>query len=462
MSKTTLNANIFREKRQFFDQGKTLNFEFREEQLSKLEKAILSCESEIISALQADLKKSEMEGYLTEIHVALDDIRFIRKNLREWMSPQVRETPFALQPSTSTLRYEPKGVALIISPWNYPFMLLINPLAGAIASGCCVIVKPSEDSPATSQLLEKIISETFDQNYISVVQGPGQEIVPALIENHEFNHIFFTGSPNVGKLIAKMAAETLTSTTLELGGKSPAVIDGTGKFKTLIRRLLWGKFMNNGQSCVSPDYILLKKGLEEKFIATAKDVISQFYGENPKDSDSLPRLINLKRFDAVVKFLECGKVVIGGDHDRDSLYIAPTVMTDIDEDSVIMKEEIFGPILPILTYESEEDILRTVRKNRYPLSCYYFGKNRELRDFILDRIEFGGGSVNNTMVQFGIPDLPVGGIQGSGSGHYHGFYSFECFSNAKTIVETATWIDPALKYPPYNKTKLGWIKKLLG
>ena len=462
MSKTTLNANIFREKRQFFDQGKTLNFEFREEQLSKLEKAILSCESEIISALQADLKKSEMEGYLTEIHVALDDIRFIRKNLREWMSPQVRETPFALQPSTSTLRYEPKGVALIISPWNYPFMLLINPLAGAIASGCCVIVKPSEDSPVTSQLLEKIISETFDQNYISVVQGPGQEIVPALIENHEFNHIFFTGSPNVGKLIAKMAAETLTSTTLELGGKSPAVIDGTGKFKTLIRRLLWGKFMNNGQSCVSPDYILLKKGLEEKFIATAKDVISQFYGENPKDSDSLPRLINLKRFDAVVKFLECGKVVIGGDHDRDSLYIAPTVMTDIDEDSVIMKEEIFGPILPILTYESEEDILRTVRKNRYPLSCYYFGKNRELRDFILDRIEFGGGSVNNTMVQFGIPDLPVGGIQGSGSGHYHGFYSFECFSNAKTIVETATWIDPALKYPPYNKTKLGWIKKLLG
>lgn len=403
-----------------------------------------------------------MEGYLTEIHVALDDIRFIRKNLREWMNPQVRETPLALQPSTSTLRYEPKGVALIISPWNYPFMLLMNPLAGAIAAGCCVIVKPSEDSPATSQLLEKIISETYDQNYISVVQGQGHEVVPALIENHEFNHIFFTGSPNVGKIVAKMAAETLTSTTLELGGKSPAIIDGTGKFKTLIRRLLWGKFMNNGQSCVSPDYILLKKGLEEKFVATAKDVISQFYGEHPKESDSLPRLINLKRFDAVVKFLECGKVVIGGDHDRDSLYIAPTVMTEIDEDSVIMKEEIFGPVLPVLTYETEEDILRTVRKNRYPLSCYYFGKNRQLRDFILNRIEFGGGSVNNTMVQFGIPDLPVGGIQGSGSGHYHGFYSFECFSNAKTIVDSATWIDPALKYPPYNKTKLGWIKKLLG
>ncbi|MEM9050956.1 MAG: aldehyde dehydrogenase family protein [Bacteroidota bacterium] len=462
MSKTTVNPAIFSEKRDFFDHGSTLDYEFRAEQLSKLEKAISSYESEIISALHADLKKSEMEGYLTEIHVALDDIRFIRKNLREWMNPQVRETPLALQPSTSTLRYEPKGVALIISPWNYPFMLLMNPLAGAISAGCCVIVKPSEDSPATSQLLEKIISETYDQNYISVVQGQGHEVVPALIENHEFNHIFFTGSPNVGKIVAKMAAETLTSTTLELGGKSPAIIDGTGKFKTLIRRLLWGKFMNNGQSCVSPDYILLKKGLEEKFVATAKDVISQFYGEHPKESDSLPRLINLKRFDAVVKFLECGKVVIGGDHDRDSLYIAPTVMTEIDEDSVIMKEEIFGPVLPVLTYETEEDILRTVRKNRYPLSCYYFGKNRQLRDFILNRIEFGGGSVNNTMVQFGIPDLPVGGIQGSGSGHYHGFYSFECFSNAKTIVDSATWIDPALKYPPYNKTKLGWIKKLLG
>jgi len=462
VSNTAIDPTIFEGKRTFFDDGNTLEYKFRDHQLLRLEKAIISFQDEIISALHEDLKKSEMEAYLTEIHVALDDIRFMRKNLKEWMTPQERETPLVLQPSTSTLRYEPRGVVLIISPWNYPFMLAINPLAGAIAAGCCVIIKPSEDSPATSQVVEKLISSTFDENFISVIQGIGHEVVPALIEQHEFNHIFFTGSPNVGKIIAKMAAETLTSTTLELGGKSPAIVDGTGKMKTLIKRLLWGKFMNAGQACVSPDYVLLKKGEEDTFLALAKEVLHQFYGENPKESSSYPRLVNQRRFDQVVRYLEDGKVVIGGTFDRDDLYIAPTLMIDIQEDSAIMNEEIFGPILPILSYETEKDILRIIRKNRYPLACYYFGKNRKLKDFILNRIEFGGGSLNNTIVHFGIPDLPVGGIQQSGTGHYHGFHSFECFSNTKTMVDSATWIDPALKYPPYSKSKLGWIKKLLG
>jgi aldehyde dehydrogenase (NAD+) len=462
LSTQSIDPKIFQGKRDFFDQGHTLDYPFRRKQLIKLQKAIENHEAEIIDALKRDLNKSEMESYLTEIHVTIDDIKYAIDRLEEWMRPISRNTPLALQPSKTYMRYEPKGVALLIAPWNYPFMLVMNPLVGAIAAGCCVVIKPSEDSPATSAVVEKIIDETFDTNYISVVQGLGHEVVPALMENHEFNHIFFTGSPAVGKIVAKKAADKLASTTLELGGKSPAVMDGTGNLKTQVKRLLWGKFMNAGQACVSPDYLLLKKGLEREFLALAKEVIEEFYGKNPKESDSYPRIITKKRFDALTRLLPSGKAAIGGNYDHTELYIEPTVLTDVAVDSPIMKEEIFGPILPVLHFENREDLLRIIRLNRYPLACYYFGKDKALKNFILERIEFGGGSINNTMVHFGNPDLPVGGIQQSGSGHYHGFYSFECFSNTKTIVDSSTWIDPSLKYPPYNEKKLSWIKKILG
>lgn len=452
----------FQTKRDFFDSGVTLDYSFRNTQLKRFEKAIHRNEKEIAEALHADLKKSEMEAYMTEISLVIEEIRYLRKNLKEWMQPIKRDTPLAMQPSSTSMRYEPKGVVLIIAPWNYPFQLMMDPLAGAIAAGCCAILKPSEDAPATAKIVEEIISEVFDPSYISVVQGLGHEVVPELMNSFEFNHVFFTGSPQVGSAIAKQAAEKLTSTTLELGGKSPAIIDGTGKMKTTVKRLLWGKFMNAGQTCVSPDYVLIKEGFQDQFIEIAKQVVTDFYGDEPKMSNSFPRMINAKRFDAVKKLMSAGKTAVGGETDREDLYIAPTLLTDISMDDPIMNEEIFGPVLPILTWKAERDILDIVRKNRYPLACYYFGKDRGLREFILSRIEFGGGCVNNTLVQFGNSDLPVGGLQQSGSGHYHGFYSFECFSNAKTLVNSATWIDPSLKYPPYTAKKFKWIKRLLG
>lgn len=454
--------SIFEPMRKYFDIGSTLSREFRLEQLTKLEKAIRRNEKEILEALYSDLKKSETEAYMTEVAIVLEEIRYLKKHLKEWMTPKRRHTPLAMQPSSSKMYYEPKGVVLIIAPWNYPFQLLLDPLAGAIAAGCCVVLKPSEDAPATSKVVEDIIKENFDQAYIRVIQGTGKEVVPALLENAEFNHVFFTGSPQVGSIVAKLAADSLSSVTLELGGKSPAIIDGTGNMKTTVRRLLWGKFMNAGQTCVSPDYVLIKEGHLPEFLDLSRHTIREFFGDDPKQSDSFPRLVHERRFDAVKRLMQDGDIAIGGQTDRAEKYIAPTIITGVTCDDGIMKEEIFGPILPVLTWKTEADILRIVRKNRYPLACYYFGKNKHLRDFILSRIEFGTGCINNALVQFGNPDLPVGGMQQSGTGHYHGWYSFECFSNAKTVVNSAMWIDPSLKYPPYTKTKFKWLKRLLG
>jgi aldehyde dehydrogenase (NAD+) len=457
MSKTDIDA-----KRDFFDSGATLDYSFRAKQLKRLEDAVNRNEKEILAALHSDLRKSEMEAYMTEISIVVEEIKYLRKNLREWMRPIRRDTPLAMQLSTTTMRYEPKGVVLIVAPWNYPFQLVMDPLAGAIAAGCCAVVKPSEDAPATAKVIETIISEIFDPSFVSTVQGLGHEVVPELMNSFQFNHVFFTGSPQVGSAIAKMAAEKLTSTTLELGGKSPAIIDGTSNMKTTVKRLLWGKFMNAGQTCVSPDYVLIKEGFSDQFLEEAEKVIEDFFGNDPKTSQSFPRIVNLKRFEAVKKLMASGDVAIGGQSDREDLYIAPTLLTNVSLEDAVMKEEIFGPVLPVITWKTEREILDIVRRNRYPLACYYFGKDKALREFILNRIEFGGGCINNTLVQFGNPDLPVGGVQQSGSGHYHGFYSFECFSNAKTIVDSATWIDPSIKYPPYTKTKLSWIKRLLG
>ncbi|MCZ4407667.1 aldehyde dehydrogenase family protein [Cryomorphaceae bacterium 1068] len=460
--KTPITPDVFDLKRAFFDTGSTLEFSFRSTQLERLEQAIKRNEKEILKALHADLRKSEMEAYMTEISVVIDEIKYLRKNLEEWMNPVKRDTPLAMQPSTTAMRYEPKGVVLIIAPWNYPFQLVMDPLAGAIAAGCCAVVKPSEDASAIARIVEDIISEVFEPSFVSTVQGLGHEVVPELMSSFQFNHVFFTGSPQVGSAIAKMAAEKLTSTTLELGGKSPAIVDGTGSMKTTVKRLLWGKFMNAGQTCVSPDYVLIKEGFRDEFLEEAKKAIEEFYGTDPKKSESFSRIVNLKRFDAIKKLMNSGDIMIGGQSDRDDLYIAPTLLANVSMDDDVMKEEIFGPVLPILTWQTEKEILEIVRRNRYPLACYYFGKNKALRDFVLSRIEFGGGCINNTLLQFGNPDLPVGGLQQSGSGHYHGFYSFECFSNAKTIVDSATWIDPSIKYPPYTKSKFTWIKRILG
>lgn len=452
---------FFESKRSFFDKGVTLSYAFRKSMLENLKRVIQSKEDAIAQALHTDLKKSQTETYLTEIGVVIAEIDFALKNLKEWMRPERRSTPIALQVSKSEIRYEPKGIVLIIAPWNYPFNLVFAPLVGAIAAGNCAVVKPSEEAVATAEIIEDIISEAFRNEYISVVQGIGSEVVPHLLKSHVFNHVFFTGSPGVGKIVAKLAAENLVSTTLELGGKSPAIVDSTANLKIAAKRIVWGKFINAGQTCVAPDYLLVEEKIKPAFLELLKKTIVDFYGSNAQESPDYPRMIHERRYDAVNEFLREGKIEYGGKTDRKDLYIEPTLLTEVDMQSKVMQDEIFGPVLPVLTFTESDEILKIVRKNRYPLACYYFGSDRKRQNLVLDSISFGGGCVNNTLVHIGNPDLPFGGVQTSGSGSYHGRYSFLCFSHEKSVMVSKTWFDPFIKYPPFSKFKLKVFKKLL-
>ncbi|MCA1763978.1 MAG: aldehyde dehydrogenase family protein [Flavobacteriales bacterium] len=448
-------------KRQFFDNGATLSYAFRIKQLKMLRDAIKKNEHSLIEALHVDLRKSPTEAYISEVGFLLNEIDEAISHLREWMKPKKQGTPLFMEPSRSEIRYEPKGVVLIIAPWNYPVQLAISPLIGAIAAGNCALVKPSEDAPHCADAIEKLIEGTFQRDYISAVQGVGSEIVPELLDNFTFNHIFFTGSTNVGRIIAKQAAESLCSTTLELGGKSPLIVDKSANMKVAAKRTIWGKLLNAGQTCISPDYVLVEESAKEAFIAELINAINSFFGDDPQKSDDYPRMIHDRHFDGVAEYLTKGNIRHGGRTNREDLYIEPTIIDGVSMEDPVMKNEIFGPVLPILTFKTNADILEVVRQNRYPLACYYFGSDKDRERFVLDRIEFGGGAVNNTIMQIANADLPFGGIQGSGSGRYHGWHSFECFSNPKAVISTATWIDPSIRYPPFTAFKRKWLKKFI-
>lgn len=450
----------FHLKRHFFDSGETLSYSFRKNQLRRLREAILKNQDLISKALYADLKKSHAESYLTEIGPALKEIDFALKHLKRWMRPKRRFTPILLEPSSSKIYYQPKGVVLIISPWNYPFYLSITALIGAIAAGNCAILKPSEEAVHTSQLVEEIIHTCYGKNFVSVVLGEGSEVVPKLTNNHIFNHIHFTGSPSVGKIIAHTAAENLISTTLELGGKSPAIVHSSAQLKVAARRIAWGKFINAGQTCVAPDYLIVESKILDSFLSELKKAIFKSFGKNAQQSRDYPRMINLKRFDAVAKFLSDSSLIFGGKTDRKDLYIEPTLLLNPGMDSAVMKEEIFGPVLPILTFENPTELLDIIKQNNYPLSAYFFGTDKALIKRFKSTYHFGSGSINDTIVQLGNPNLPFGGIMGSGTGQYHGKYSFECFSHQKSIVHSRTWFDPPLRYPPFSRSKLNWYKRL--
>lgn len=452
----------FEAKRHFFDAGHTRSIGFRKQQLKALGKAIKAHEHHVVKALHTDLHKSEAEAFLTEIAVTLEEIDFTLKHLNEWMTPDKRSTPLVLQPSSSRVVYEPKGVVLIIAPWNYPFQLVMAPLIGAIAAGNCAVIKPSEESPATAAAIEDLISDTFADEYVSVVQGPGHEVVPAMMRNHDFNHIFFTGSPAVGSIIARQAAEKLTPTTLELGGKGPGIVDEGANLKVAARRLVFAKFTNAGQTCVAPDYLLLHEKIKAPFLEEAKAALTRFYGKDPKKSTDYGRMINEKRFKAVSAYLTDGEVIHGGQTDAADRYIAPTLLDGVDMDRAVMREEIFGPVWPILTWRDRKELLEITRKLRYPLACYIFTSDKRTEKFALEQIEFGGGCVNNALIHLANPDLPFGGVQQSGSGNYHGWYSFAAFSHAKSVMKSSTWPDPSIKYPPFGKWKMGWLKKLMG
>ncbi len=447
--------------RTFFDNGWTRSYDFRIEQLKKLKQAIKRNEKEIIEALYLDLHKPEYEAYTSEMGILYEEINVAMKQLKQWMKPKKIMTPVVLQPSQSSIRYEPFGLVLIIGPWNYPFQLLIAPLIGAIAAGNCAILKPSDQTKHVSDVILKLIEEIYPRDYISVVQGPGALVGPMLIERFHFNHIFFTGSPNVGKQIAKMAAAHLTPVTLELGGKSPAIVDQTANLEVAAKRLMWAKFFNAGQTCVCPDYLLIHESVKEQFIEKMKETLLAYYGEEPRESDSFGRIVNDKRVAALKRLMGSGQIIHGGQIVEEERYVAPTLIDQVSMDDLIMQEEIFGPILPIMTYKSMTEALAIIRQNRYPLALYLFTENQGAEEFFKENVEFGGGCINNGIIHLVNSEMPFGGVGNSGMGRYHGKYSFETFSHQKSIVKTGSWVDPDIKYPPYKASKLSLAKRFM-
>jgi len=441
--------------RNYFFSGATKSYSFRKQQLRALKQAVIKYEKEISDALFADLKKSVEETYATETGLLIAEINSALKNLHSWMQPQTASTNLVNLPSSCKIYREPLGVVLIIAPWNYPFQLALIPLVGAIAAGNCVVLKPSELSPFTTAIIEKIIKEIFSAEYVYVVQGDGAEVIPAMMNGFRFDHVFFTGSIPVGKIIYQLAAKDLIPVTLELGGKSPAVIEADANIAVTARRIAVGKFTNAGQTCVAPDYILVDEKIKEKFIKKLKETIVDFFGNDAATSDGYGKIINEKRFVTLQNYLQQGKIIFGGETDRSKLFIAPTIMEDVLLDASLMTEEIFGPILPVYSFATREDALKIIQRNPNPLSFYVFTSDAKKENQWIEQIPFGGGCINNACWHFANHHLPFGGVGKSGIGSYHGKYSFDTFTHNKAVMKTATWFDPKLKYPPFKgKLKL--------
>lgn len=436
--------------RQYFDSGITLPYTFRREQLKKLKQSIIKHEQDIYDALYADLKKSPEETWVTENGMVLSELNAAIKDLRQWMVPESISTNLLNLPSGSRVLKEPLGVVLIIGPWNYPFQLLINPLIGAIAAGNCVVLKPSEFAPVTDAVMKKIIEEIFPNEYILYVQGDGAAVIPAMMNDFRFDHVFYTGSTAVGKIIYKMAAEKLVPVTLELGGKSPCIVESDADIKVAARRIAMTKFNNAGQMCVAPDYVLVHESKKEALIKAMQNTLKQFFGEKPEDSYNYGKIINEKQFDRISNYLSQGTIVYGGRTDKKKLFIAPTILTNIPENASVMKDEIFGPVLPVIGFSTANEVRTIIDKNPNPLAFYVFTSSNKKEKEWLESVHFGGGCVNNASWHLTNHHLPFGGRGFSGMGNYHGKYSFETFSHKKAIMKTPTWFDPNIKYPPFK------------
>lgn len=434
------------------------NINFRKEILIKLLNAVIVHENEIIQALYDDFKKPAFEAVITETSYVIVELKDTIKNLKRWAKPK-RVFPSILNfPSTDYIYKEPYGKVLIIAPWNYPFQLALCPLISAVASGNQVVVKPSELTPKTSEIITKIIGKIFNKNHVEVIEG-GVEVSQQLLAKR-WDYIFFTGSVTVGKIVAKAAAENLTPITLELGGKNPCIIDETANLKLAAKRIVWGKFVNAGQTCIAPDYILIQKNMKSHFVDYLKEEITKAYGENPSDSADFARIVNLKNWQRLVNMIDSKKVIFGGQTDKKNCYIAPTLIEENSVESDVMKDEIFGPILPILVYEKEIEIEAIISKYEKPLALYVFTENKSFSKKIIKKYSFGGGCINDTMIQFANKRLPFGGVGHSGIGAYHGSMSFDTFSHKKSIVKKANWLDLPMRYAPY-RDKLPIIKKML-
>jgi len=443
--------NMITEQRQFYFSRATKSVKFRKEQLKKLKKSILKYEKEILNALYLDLRKSEFEAYATEIGIVLDSISYMVKHVEEWMEPEAVKTPIQYQMGKSFIVREPYGVTLIIGPFNYPFQLVMEPLVGAIVGGNTAIVKPSETSVHTAAIIKKVIEETFHPSYIRVVEGEKDEVT-ALI-HASFDYIFFTGSVAVGKVVAKAAAERLTPIALELGGKSPAIVDQTANLEVAAKRIVWGKFTNTGQTCVAPDYLLVHKDVYDRFMKILKETIRSFYGKNPLKSPDYGRIVNLRQFDRLQQIIkeERDAITFGGRIDRDDLYIEPTIIEYVKWTSPSMQEELFGPILPVMMYNDLPLAIHQIRQLPKPLAAYFFSEHEKATQYFLEELPFGGGCINDTITHVGNLHLPFGGVGPSGVKAYHGKASFENFTHAKSILKKSSKLETNVLFPPYNQ-----------
>lgn len=441
----------------FFNSAKTADIPFRKQQLTKLKGILKSHEEEIFEALYQDFQKPVFETYTTELFILYQEIDHLIAHVGRWAKTKKVKNSLINFPSKNYVKPQPYGVTLVISPWNYPLQLALNPALGAIAAGNTVIIKPSEHSPNTSKLLVELINDNFDHGFLHVVEGDAQTTQGLLSE--PLDYIFFTGSTHVGKIIMKSAAEQLTPLTLELGGKSPAIVDHSADLPLAAKRIAWGKFINAGQTCVSPDFVYAHRSIHEKLCQLIKNEIQAFYGADPSQSSDFAQIINDKHFKRLTDLIEPDKVFCGGDTDADSRYIEPTIMTDISWDDAVMQEEIFGPILPVLSFNSTNEVISALQTKSKPLALYLFSTNQQNQDMVMGNLQFGGGCINDTVAHLGNTNLPFGGIGNSGFGMYHGKTSFDTFSHSKSIMKKSNWLDIPLRYPPYDG-KLKWLKKL--
>lgn len=436
--------------RRFFATHKTKELDFRIENLRKLKSAVLKYEAEISNALWKDLRKSPEEAYLTEISIVLGEIDYHLKNLRRWAKPKRVSMPLKLFPSAGKIHYEPLGVVLIIAPWNYPMHLLLNPLVGAISAGCCAMLKPAPYSTNTAKVLEKLITETFPEEYISVIQG-GRE-ANEIVLKERFDLIFFTGSPALGKVVMKTASIHLTPVVLELGGKSPCIVDKDADLTVAARRIMWGKTINAGQTCVAPDYLFVHTAVKDKLVKKMKSALLEMFGENSEESEFYPRIINNKAMKRLVGLMEKGRILHGGKVDLEDKFIEPTLIDSLNLDDPIMQEEIFGPILPIFTFENIDEPINYINSNEKPLALYYFGSKKSAKN-VLHKTNSGGGCINDTLLHIGNHKMPFGGVGNSGMGRYHGYHSFLAFSHQRSVVSSKNSFDLKPKYAPFKGLK---------
>lgn len=443
---------IVKEQRNYFNEFNTRDVNTRIDTLKTIQKWIQNNEDKIFDALEKDLNKSNAEAYMCEIGMALSDIRYQINHLKKWCKRKIVLTPISQFPSIGYKYYEPYGVTLVMSTWNYPFLLSVQPTIASIAAGNTVILKPSAYSPNTSSLLKEMFTETCNKDLVTVIEGGRRENEEIL--NQKYDYIFFTGSSTVGKLVMSKASENLTPITLELGGKSPCIIDDDENFKTCVKRCLFGKLLNAGQTCIATDYLFIRDDLKERFIEESRIIIDEFFGENPINSDQMVKIINKKHFDRLKGLIKDEKILLGGKFDNETLKMEPTLIDVKSKNSKIMQEEIFGPILPIMTYKNIDEVIEYINDHEKPLACYIFSSDKIVQDKIIQKCSFGGGCINDTIMHVIPHNLPFGGVGHSGMGSYHGKHNFKTFSHEKSILKKSKSLNIPVIYYPYNKLKL--------